>query len=153
LERGSGNAAWAGQVENLTADLDADSGGKVLFQLAEGYRAAGRFDLAADTYSQLARRWPDHPLAEPALRWLVQFYSSSEATQRSTDYNAENTRRPKANSAVHQAEHTNPTPAAGKSREERRQVQQANAEAALKADDAPDQTLSRDDRLRRAGVL
>ena len=54
IERSQGNAAWAAQVSHLTDDLDPASAGELLFELAEGYRAAGKLDLAADTYS-LAR--------------------------------------------------------------------------------------------------
>jgi photosystem II stability/assembly factor-like uncharacterized protein len=82
LARTEGNAAWVAQVATLTDGLDAESGGQLLFQLAEGYRAAGRLDLAADTYFLFARRYPEHPLVDRALKWLVQFYASVEAAHR-----------------------------------------------------------------------
>ncbi len=83
LARTEGNVAWAGQVARLLEDLDERGGGELLFQMAAGYRAAGRLDLAADSYYLLAQRYPQHPLVDEALVWLVQFYASSEAAQRS----------------------------------------------------------------------
>ena len=82
LKRTEGNAAWAGQVANITDGLDSSSGGELLMQLAEGYRATGNLDLAADTYYLFARQYPDHPLVDAALMWLVQFYASGEAAHR-----------------------------------------------------------------------
>jgi photosystem II stability/assembly factor-like uncharacterized protein len=134
LERSAGNPVWAGEVANLVDGLDAKSGGELLFQLAEQYRAAGKLDLAADTYSLLARRWPEHPLAEPALKWLVQFYASSEMAQRMTN---------RAATGMGQAK-TDTVASA---------VQQTSAVTRLDSDTRPTVGLSRDDRLRRAKLL
>jgi hypothetical protein len=82
LERTEGNVAWAGQVAQIIEGLDAAGGGELLLQLAEGYRAAGNLDLAADTYYLLSRQYPDHPLVDTALMWLVQFYASEETAHR-----------------------------------------------------------------------
>ncbi len=133
IERTQGNAAWAAQVSHLTDDLDPASAGELLFELAEGYRAVGQLDLAADTYTSLARRWPEHPLVEPALAWLVQFYSSSETAQRLANRAATNYR---------------PTAAVQPSANA---VQQASA--ALHVDAAPVIGLARDNRLERARAL
>ncbi|MEX2091397.1 MAG: YCF48-related protein [Pirellulales bacterium] len=133
IERTQGNAAWAAQISHLTDDLDPASAGELLFELAEGYRAAGKLDLAADTCSSLARRWPEHPLVEPALTWLVQFYASSETAQRLADRDATNYRP----SAAEQ-------PSANA-------VEQASA--TLRVDAAPVMGLSRDNRLERARAL
>ena len=92
VEQSQGNAAWAAQVSHLTDDLDPESAGELLFELAEGYRAAGKLDLAADTYSSLARSRPEHPAVEPALRWLVQFYASGETARRLESRDAQNFR-------------------------------------------------------------
>ena len=82
MERSDGNGAWASQVSTMIDGLDPDAAAQLLVQLAEGYRKAGRLDLAADTYFLLARRFPDHPLVEPSLEWLVHFYASSEMAKR-----------------------------------------------------------------------
>lgn len=78
LDHAAGDPAWAGQVVNLTGGLDAASGADLLRQLAEGYREAGRYELAAETLYLLARRYPDAPLADAALLWLVRYYASGE---------------------------------------------------------------------------
>jgi hypothetical protein len=83
LERTEGSLAWVAQVEQLTSGVDMAGGGELLFRLADGYRRTGRLDLAADTYYLLVRRFPDHPLAEQALVWLVQYYASGEASRTS----------------------------------------------------------------------
>jgi photosystem II stability/assembly factor-like uncharacterized protein len=133
VEQSQGNAAWAGQVANLTEGLDAASAGELLFELAETYRAAGRLDLAADTYTTLARRAPEHPLVEAALTWLVQFYASGEAAQRLANSDATNIREPEPITA--------------------NAVQQASALAAVEENSAPVVGLSRDHRLDRAAAL
>jgi photosystem II stability/assembly factor-like uncharacterized protein len=134
LQRSAGNPAWAGEVANMVDGLDATSGGELLFQLAEQYRAAGKLDLAADTYAMLARRWPDHLLAEPALRWLVQFYASDEMAMRMADRAATGLRPAKTDLAAES-------------------VKQASAVVAMDSDSRPTVGLSRDDRLRRAKLL
>jgi hypothetical protein len=96
--------------------------------------------VAADTFTMLARRWPDHPLAEPALTWLVQFYASAEAALRSAGRGATNVRGTPVDPATR--------PNAGESG-----VQQASAVAAIQANDSPVVGLSRDERLRRAVML
>lgn len=78
LEQQAGDPAWAGQVVNLTGGLDAASGADLLRQLAEGYREAGRYELAAETLYLLARRYPEAPLADASLLWLIRYYASGE---------------------------------------------------------------------------
>jgi hypothetical protein len=135
LKRTEGNAAWVGQVMNLTEGLSAAAGGELLYQLAEGYRAAGRLDLAADTYYLLARRWPDHPLSDRAVVWLVQFYASGEAACRLAGPRPED---------VRQTTTTSP--------DENESVEHVGGTSVL--DPArPAVGLSRDDRLRRAVQL
>jgi hypothetical protein len=55
------------------------AGAQVLFELAQSLQRAGQLDLAADVYDHLLRRFPDDPLCESAVVWLIQFSSSREA--------------------------------------------------------------------------
>jgi photosystem II stability/assembly factor-like uncharacterized protein len=82
IERSEGNAAWTGQVNNMIDGLSPADSAQLLVELASGYRKAGQLDLAADTYFLFARKYPDHPLAEPALDWLIKFYASTEVAHR-----------------------------------------------------------------------
>ncbi|HEX5445078.1 MAG TPA: YCF48-related protein [Pirellulales bacterium] len=70
------------QVGDLTSGLDDATAGNVVYQLAESFRHAGRWPLAAETFGVLADRYPDHPLTEAALVWLVHYWSSGEAAWR-----------------------------------------------------------------------
>ncbi|WP_442483891.1 YCF48-related protein [Aeoliella sp. SH292] len=80
LDYSEGNPIWSAQVVNLTGGLDPQTGGELVYQLAEGYRETGRHAMAADTMYLLARRYPDHPLTEQALVWLVRYYASGEVS-------------------------------------------------------------------------
>jgi photosystem II stability/assembly factor-like uncharacterized protein len=73
---------FVAQIDELTRDLDAESAGQILYQLADQYYHSGCWPAAADTFQALADRYPQHPLTPPALRWLVQYYSSGEAAWR-----------------------------------------------------------------------
>ncbi|MCI0331922.1 MAG: YCF48-related protein [Planctomycetes bacterium] len=163
LERTEGNAVWAAHVGELTDGLNANDGGELLAQLADGYRAASRLDLAADTYFLLSRRYPDHPLADRALLWLVQFYASSEAAHRSGSRGSRNVRQAAMEFAdsvedrrglAHFAESSEqnvpvPLPEYGSGIGSKAGVTQASA-IAPGVDSSPAIGLSRDDRLRRA---
>jgi photosystem II stability/assembly factor-like uncharacterized protein len=136
MERAEGSAVWAGQINNLIDGLSPADGGNLLVELADGYRQAGRLDLAADTYFLFARRYPDHPLVDRSLDWLVKFYASSETAQRL------------------KMAHGMPALADRQKREtslgdDTSDVRQASAVSPIAAA-PPAGTLSRDDRLRRA---
>jgi photosystem II stability/assembly factor-like uncharacterized protein/tetratricopeptide (TPR) repeat protein len=70
------------QIDELTRDLDADSAGQILYQLADQYYHSGRWAAAAETFQALAERYPQHSLTPPAQQWLIQYYASSEAAWR-----------------------------------------------------------------------
>jgi hypothetical protein len=137
LERNKGNAAWVAQVDQLIDGVDADAGAELLYQLADGYRNSGQLDLAADTFFLLARRYPDHPLVESALVWLVQFYASGETVRRPAESGVVNLRDDKV---ADQPSENHP-------------VKQASATVPIRSGGAPAVGLSRDDRLRRAAQL
>ncbi len=71
------------QSSQLIRGLDDNSACRILFYLADRYRRTGRWPMAAETFQLLADRYPQHPLAQPALLWLLQYYSSGEAALRS----------------------------------------------------------------------
>jgi photosystem II stability/assembly factor-like uncharacterized protein len=71
-------AQWLGQVDALTRPLNSASAGEIIYQLARQYHRQGRPELAAETMQLLVERYHQHPLAESALTWLVQYYASSE---------------------------------------------------------------------------
>ncbi len=71
-------AAALGQVSQLIAHLDTDSAAEVLYRLGNEYAQAGHWALGAETFETLAERYPEHPLCEAALRWLVAYWASSE---------------------------------------------------------------------------
>lgn len=135
LERTEGSGAWAAQVASMIDGLDADAAAPLLVQLAEGYRKTGRLDLAADTYFLLARRFPDHPLVEPSLEWLIRFYTSSEMAKRVQARTAPAGRTDVASDDS----------AGG--------VRQASAVASIPPGATPAVGLSREDRLHRAEQL
>ena len=83
----SKRAAWSseqlvGQIDELTRDLDAESAGQIVYQLADQYYRSGRWPAAADTFQLLVDRYPRHSLTPSALRWLVQYYASAETAWR-----------------------------------------------------------------------
>ncbi|MEM9187142.1 MAG: YCF48-related protein [Planctomycetota bacterium] len=105
--------AWRSQALNLTSGLDADSGAGLLYQLADGYRQAGRTRMAADTFYLLVRRYTDHPLTDSALAWLIRYYASEEVAYAAATGAATRleTRRPLANVApARPTTHTAATP-------------------------------------------
>jgi photosystem II stability/assembly factor-like uncharacterized protein len=72
--------AWLGQITQLTADLDANAGAGLLEEMASLYQQQGELALAAEVQHLLTRRYPQHPLADRALLWLVQYYASGEVS-------------------------------------------------------------------------
>ncbi len=70
------------QSEELTRGLDDDMAASVLHHMAQTYFTAGQWPMAQSMFERLANRYPTHPLARSALRWLVQYYVSDEAAWR-----------------------------------------------------------------------
>jgi hypothetical protein len=73
---------WLGQVDELTRGLPARQSGEILWQLGQRYARAGRSDSAAEALELLLQRHPQHPLADRAALWLVQYYASGETAWR-----------------------------------------------------------------------
>ena len=72
-------AGWLAQVTSLTAGMEPQSAGEILFQLGQNSIRAGQPDAAAQALAQLATQYPGHPLTPSAEQWLVQHYASSVA--------------------------------------------------------------------------
>jgi photosystem II stability/assembly factor-like uncharacterized protein len=144
-----GNAAWFAQVSSMIDGLSPEDGGQLLAQLAEGYRKSGRLDLAADTYFLLARRYPDHPLVDQSLQWLLQFYASSEMAVRLRSQATTNARSGETNVGDPSTTAEIVTPI--------RHKDNAVRPASVVAPTIPSQTtvgsLTREDRLHRAAQL
>jgi hypothetical protein len=77
-----GAVQLAAQMGDLLGTLESAMAGQVLYQLADRYYRNGQWEQAAETFDLLATRYPDHALTPPALAWLVQYFSSSEAAWR-----------------------------------------------------------------------
>ena len=71
-------AAWLAQIGDLTSQLPASAAGRVLYQLAQSYRASGHRELAAESLELLVTDYPDHALTESALLWLLGYWASQE---------------------------------------------------------------------------
>lgn len=161
VDRGEGNALWAGQVAEMIDGLDDATGGELLFQLAEEYRGAGRLGMTADTMYLLGRRYPDHPLTSRALVWLVQYYASSELAHSALGARADDVRqrdgeiRPKSSESDGSrspttSEWTDSQRGGTLGNGVEHEVQPASATRAINLDAQPVVGLSRDERLRRA---
>ncbi len=66
----------------LTRGLEPSTAGHVLYHLAQRFVHTGQWAMAAEMFELLAENHPHHPLAMPALTWLVQYHASSEALWR-----------------------------------------------------------------------
>lgn len=71
-----------GQLGNIVREMDARQGAELLRGLAEEYRQRSLFDLVEATNVELIRRYPQEPAALDAMRWLFQFWISSETAWR-----------------------------------------------------------------------
>jgi photosystem II stability/assembly factor-like uncharacterized protein len=66
------------QSGELIRGLDDDSAARMLYHLADQCHRTGRWTMAAETLTMLADRYPRHPLARPALLWLIRYHTSGE---------------------------------------------------------------------------
>ncbi|QDU31843.1 Ycf48-like protein precursor [Anatilimnocola aggregata] len=76
------SVGWLGQAEDLTKGLSKQSGGEVLFQLAQKYQQSGRTQSALDALQLLLDKYPQHPLADRAAVMLLQHAVSGEVAWR-----------------------------------------------------------------------
>ena len=74
--------ALAAQLGEMIRGLDPAGAAEMLYHLGHRCYQTGRWPLAAEAFKLLAEQFPEHPLARPAIVWLVQYYASSEAAWR-----------------------------------------------------------------------
>src|SRR4029077_15512268 len=78
----SDTTALLAQIAPVLDKLPPDQGARAALRLAEGYAKAGQWALAREAYMLLASRYPAHPAAAEAVRWLVAYQASGEARRR-----------------------------------------------------------------------
>jgi hypothetical protein len=78
----SDSGALLAQIGPILAKLSPEQGGSAAFAIANRYAQAGQWHLAREAFLLMVDRYPTHPLAADAYRWLVGFQSSSEARRR-----------------------------------------------------------------------
>src|SRR5207302_126301 len=70
------------QIMPALNDMPPDHGARAAYALAQQFAQAGQWVLAREAYLMMADRYPNHPLALEAYRWLVRYQSSGEARRR-----------------------------------------------------------------------
>jgi photosystem II stability/assembly factor-like uncharacterized protein/tetratricopeptide (TPR) repeat protein len=70
------------QVGPMVGSLPDDQGAAALWGLANRYVKSGQWPLARELFLLLVSRYPAHPSAADAYRWLIQHSASSEARRR-----------------------------------------------------------------------
>lgn len=73
-----------GQLGSVVRDMEPPQGAELLRGLADEYRERSLFDLVEATNMELIRRYPKEPAAVDAMRWLFQFWVSSETAWQRT---------------------------------------------------------------------
>jgi photosystem II stability/assembly factor-like uncharacterized protein len=70
------------QIKPMMESLPDKQAAPAAFALAQQYARQGQWNLAHEAFMMLVERYPTHPLAADACRWLIRHASSSEARRR-----------------------------------------------------------------------
>jgi tetratricopeptide (TPR) repeat protein len=70
------------QIGPMLENMPEDQAARAAFGAASRFARAGQWNLAREAYLLVAERYPTHPLALDACRWLIRHNSSSEARRR-----------------------------------------------------------------------
>jgi photosystem II stability/assembly factor-like uncharacterized protein len=70
------------QIQPALEKMPDHQAAPAAFAVAQQYARRGQWLLARETFLMLAERYPAHPLAADACRWIIRHDSSSEARQR-----------------------------------------------------------------------
>lgn len=70
------------RIQPALATLPDDQASDAAFAIASQYARMGQWTLAREIYLMMVDRYPAHPRAADAYRWLIRYNSSSEARRR-----------------------------------------------------------------------
>jgi photosystem II stability/assembly factor-like uncharacterized protein len=70
------------QIGPMLADLPPEQGAPAAFAVASQFARDGHWTLAREAFLLMVDRYPAHPLAADAYRWLIRYSGSSEARRR-----------------------------------------------------------------------
>src|SRR5439155_14783670 len=70
------------QIGPMLANMPDDQAAPAAFAVASQYARQGQWSLAREAFFLMVDRYPAHPLAADAYRWLIRHNSSSEARRR-----------------------------------------------------------------------
>lgn len=73
-----------GQLNVMLDGMDSRQAATLLRDLADEHRKRSQFELVESTYSELVKRYPNEPESIDAMRWLIQFWCSSETAWQRT---------------------------------------------------------------------
>ena len=73
-----------GQINGIVEGMEPQQAVGVLRDLADEYRKRSQFEMVESTYVELIRRFPREPGSLDAMRWLIQFWCSSETAWQRT---------------------------------------------------------------------
>ena len=72
------------QINGIVEGMEPQQAVGILRDLADEYRKRSQFELVESTYVELIRRYPKEPGSLDAMRWLIQFWCSSETAWQRT---------------------------------------------------------------------
>lgn len=73
-----------GQINGMIEGMEPAQAVALLRDLADEYRKRSEYELVESTYVELIRKYPREPGSLDAMRWLIQFWSSSETAWQRT---------------------------------------------------------------------
>ncbi len=71
-----------GQIGPVLANLPENQAAPAAFTIAQQFAKNGQWSMARESFIALVNRYPTHPLAAEACRWLIRHDASSEARRR-----------------------------------------------------------------------
>lgn len=101
-----GDPALLAQVTPMIADLEPAAAASLLVEMASYFQASGQPEFQSEVLQLLARRFPNDPLVDQALVWLVQYYASGETAHVEQTHSLSGTQQLAGETAAEQANET-----------------------------------------------